>query len=119
MKHIYILHCFKSVAAIRMDSMTGKALGLNVLLTRLKVYQHYLHMNELKIGNREWKQNLPVKEKVKCVTKDIATLWDMAGIPHNLMGKKGDKRVLYLVMKFKEINKVNLKKGQHGTQVQK
>ena len=94
MKHIHILHCFRSVAGIRMDSMTGKALGLNVLPTRLEVYQHYLHLNKVKISSGEWKQNIPVKEKVKYLTNDIAKVWDMAGMPHNLIGKTGDKRVL-------------------------
>ena len=77
----------------------------DILPTELDVYNHYLYLNKVKIENGDWKQNTTTNVKVQCVRSDVAEIWNRSGIPHDCKGRAGEKRILNLVNKCKNMTK--------------
>ena len=78
----------------------------DVLPTELDIYKHYLYLNSLKLETGDWVTNTPLSKKVLHVMNDVAALWRRTGIPFDLDGFKGERRILNLVSKGRVLNKV-------------
>ena len=62
----------------------------------------------MKLETGDWVKNTPLSKKVLHVMNDVAALWRRTGIPFDLDGFKGERRILNLVSKGRVPNKVPL-----------
>ena len=97
-------------------SKLGEASKLrdDVLPTELDLYNHYLYLNNVKGAAGDWKQNTTISTKVQCVRDDVAAIWNRSGIPHNCAGRLGEKRIMNLVNKCREMNKVAMERRKEN-----
>ena len=91
-----------------MASVAGEAMALrgDVLPTEGDIYRHYLQMLSSKVASGEWHCRTPLSTKVKSVTEDVAQVWDKTPIPHNLEGREGERRVMAVITKVRDLDKV-------------
>ena len=66
------------------------------LPTIKEVYQHSLHLTEVKTSSGEWLQRTTRSEKARCLAGEVAAVWEGAFLPHRLVGRQGEKLVLGL-----------------------
>ena len=82
----------------------------DVLPTELDIYKHYLYLNAVKIQDRTWVTNTPVSKKAGSVMTDVAAIWSKTGIPFDLAGYPGEKRIMYVINKGRTLNKVGMER---------
>ena len=78
------------------------------LPTQRDVYNHYLHLREIKQKSGEWQHNTPQLEQVRALLDDVKRQWDKTQIPHTLEGRKGEKLIINLLTKTKSLVKIQL-----------
>ena len=81
-----------------------------MLPTESEIYQHYLHLKVVKESSGEWLSNVPLSTKIKYMTEDVKEIWNKTSIPHQLEGRKGEKKVSALIKKVKKLSKVTVQK---------
>ena len=88
--------------------MKVKPLPDGCLPTELQIYQHFLHLEKVKIESGEWNNYTSLITKAKLVSLGISEQWDKTSIPHeDWSGRKG-KRVERLITSVR-----NFKKGRN------
>ena len=85
-----------------------KKLREDVLPTQADVFNHFLYLREAKTLSGEWSKFTPLSTKLKPVLEDICALWDLTGIPHCLASREGERRLVSLLDKCKNLSKVPL-----------
>ena len=78
----------------------------DVLPTELDLYNHYLHLNNVKSASGDWKKCTLLCAKVKCVAEDLGEIWGRTGIPHCLNNREGERRIQNIILKCRKLNKV-------------
>ena len=86
-------------------ALAASPLSGRQLPTMKEVYQHSLHLAEVKQSSGEWIQNTPKSEKAKCLAGEVASIWESASLPHRLVGRQGEKLVLGLFDKVRAVQK--------------
>ena len=86
----------------------------DILPTELDIYKHYLYLNNVKGPVGDWKQNTPMIVKVRSVRDEVGEIWDRSGIPHDCLGRTGEKRIMNLVTRCKAMNKVAMDRRVEG-----
>ena len=81
----------------------------DVLPTELQVYQHCLHLEQVKVKSGEWNKNTPLTTKAKCVAQSISEQWGKTSIPHNDWSGRKTNRVERLITSVRNFKK-NFKK---------
>ena len=106
---------FATIAIIseQVPMMAGEPLALAAsplsgqqLPTLKEVYQHSLHLTEVKMSSGEWIQKTSRSEKAKCLAGEVASVWESAFLPHRLVGRQGEKLVLGLFDKVRAWQKL-------------
>ena len=77
------------------------------LPTMKEVYQHSLHLTEVKTSSGEWMQRTTRSEKARCLAGEVAAVWEKAFLPHRLVGRQGEKLVLGLFDKVRGHQKLS------------
>ena len=60
--------------------MTSTAGPENVLPTELQVYQHFLHLEQVKMKSGEWTNYTPLTSKARSVAMSISSQWDKTNV---------------------------------------
>ena len=87
-------------------ALAASPLSGQQLPTMMEVYQHSLHLTEVKMSNGEWHRSTSRNEKAKCLAVEVASLWERAFLPHRLVGRQGEKLVLGLFDKVRASQKL-------------
>ena len=86
----------------------GKCVKLSSedLPTKIEVFQHFNYLNSETV---KWTNKI-FSEKAKFVRDEVARIWEKAGIPHDLRGKWGVRKVTKLLNECKQLTKYPVKK---------
>ena len=91
------------------SALEAKLLPDDILPTELEIYQHYLHLCEIKKESGEWQLSgraaTSLKTKAQVVMSDVAEQWKKTPIPHDFQEKKVLLRVEYLIEKIRNFTK--------------
>ena len=90
-----------------MDEFGGpKVLSGDSLPTLLDIDQHCRHLRELKINSGEWSKATDKGTIAKSLMTDVASVWEKTPIPHKLRGKEGERRMVALLDRIRDLKRV-------------
>ena len=86
-------------------AVEAKPLPENVLPTELQVYQHFLHLEQVKMKSGEWTNYTPLTSKARSVAMSISSQWDKTSIPYMDLSGKNAVRVERLITSVRNYKK--------------
>ena len=76
------------------------------LPTIVDIDQHCRHLRELKINSEEWSKATDKNTIARCLMEDVASVWQKTPIPHKLMGKEGERRMVTLLERIRDLKRI-------------